>query len=142
MRKIYSIFIFSLFLVFSFESNAQCDELTNACAKNFGNDFISDGQAYKSYLAGDQQAEYRTTFFEGITYRITGCSGSTDQSLLFEIYDLERNLLYSNKNFNNAAYWDLEIKNTIDCIIVTSLDPTKIDSGCGVLLIGFKRKKK
>lgn len=121
-------------------AKAQCDSLVKKCSRNITSEYISDGQSYKSFLQADQEAEYKLTLFEGTTYRFAGCSGSTDRNLIFTLLDLEGNLLFTNRDYDIAPYWDFEIKNTIDCKMTLSLDPKKIESGCGVVLIGFKKK--
>jgi hypothetical protein len=59
--------------------------------------------------------------------------------VIFNVYDQERNLLFSNKDFENAPYWDFKIDNTLDCYVEAYLDIDKKVSGCLVLLIGFNK---
>jgi hypothetical protein len=79
------------------------------------------------------------SLFGGNTYRIAAGSGEKDNNLIFRIYDKEKNLLYSNSDYSNAAYWDFVVESTIDCTIEAQLDLNKVDSGCAVLLVGFKQ---
>ncbi len=126
---------------FVFSSNnsfAQCDTIASICEKNISSEYISDGQLYRALLYDDNIAEFHTTFFGGSTYRIAACSGLTDGNLIFNVLDQDRNLLFTNGEFNNAPYWDFKVTSTIDCIIEAQLDLTKSESGCAVLLIGFK----
>lgn len=118
---------------------AQCDTIATLCEKNISAQYIPDGQFYRALLREDEMAEFDLTLFGGTTYRVAACSGTTDGNLVFSVYDKERNLLYSNKEFNNDPYWDLAVANTLDVIINAELDPAKANSGCAVLLIGFKR---
>jgi hypothetical protein len=86
-------------------------------------------------------AEFHTTFFGETTYRLAACSGKTDGNLIFNIYDQDRHLLFTNKNYANAPYWDFKVKNTLECTIEAQLDANKnAGSGCAVILIGFKQK--
>ena len=122
----------------------QCDTIATLCERNFEEKFVSDGQSYRALLLGEQNAEFYSTFYGGSTYRITGCTGLSNGNLEFSLYDEERNLLFSNKNFStdefrNAPYWDFEIKSTINCIIEAKLNGDNMASGCAVLLIGFKQ---
>ncbi|MFT5922109.1 MAG: hypothetical protein ACJAU0_002659 [Flavobacteriales bacterium] len=100
---------------------------------------MSDGQFYRALLYNDQVAEFETTLFGGNTYRIAACSGEDDGNLIFRLYDQERNLLFSNAEFSNAPYWDFVVENSMNCTIEAQLDLNKQDSGCAVLLIGFKQ---
>lgn len=119
---------------------AQCDTIAKVCDRNITDEYISDGQEYRTLLLSDDLAEFQATFYGGSTYRIAACSGLTDGNLNITVLDRERNVLYSNKEFENAPYWDLKFVSTIDCIIEASLNGDAV-SGCAVLLIGFKQKK-
>ena len=145
MKKILaSTLLVALFLVGNpFKASAQCDTIASVCAKHIISSFISDGQQYRSLLLNpDETAEFKTTFFGETVYRLAACSGLTDGNLIFNIYDQERNLLFTNKDFKNAPYWDFNVKSTVDVTIEAKLDPTNSGSGCAVLLIGFKQGKK
>ena len=103
--------------------------------------FISDGQVYRAFLDEDQAAEFEVTLYGGSTYRIASSAGIDDNYLIFEIYDHERNLLYTNIDYNNAPYWDFKVESTIDCVIEAKLDMNKKLSGCAIMMIGFEKKK-
>ena len=140
MKKI--LIASSLFLFFVTGINAQCDTIASMCARHITSTFISDGQQYRSLLLNSEEyAEFHTTFFGETTYRIAACSGTSDGNLIFNIYDQNRTLLFSNKNQKNAPYWDFRIKSTLETIIEARLDSNKNPgSGCAVILIGFKQK--
>ncbi|MCB9188068.1 MAG: hypothetical protein H6599_02180 [Flavobacteriales bacterium] len=101
--------------------------------------FISDGQVYRAFLDEDQTAEFEVTFYGNSTYRIATSAGNADEYVIFEIYDQDRNLLFSNYDYANAPYWDFEIDNTIDCTIEVKLDMNKKLSGCVRMMIGFEK---
>ena len=119
------------------------DTVANACAKHLESQFISDGQQYKALLMNtDETAEFHTTLYGGSIYRIAACSGLSDGNLVFSVYDTERNLLYTNKDYKNAPWWDFKINNTLDCIIEAKLNgEAGASSGRAVILIGFKQQK-
>lgn len=119
------------------------DTVANACARHLERQFISDGQQYRALLMNtDETAEFHTTLYGGSIYRIAACSGLSDGNLIFSVFDSERNLLYSNKDFKNAPYWDFKISNTLDCIIEAKLNGVGgQNSGRAVVLIGFKQQK-
>lgn len=123
-------------------AQAQCDSIASLCSKHIIAQFISDGQSYRSLLLNSEEnAEFHTTFFGETTYRLAACSGKTDGNLIFNIYDQDRHLLFTNKNYANAPYWDFKVKSTLECTIEAQLDPNKnAGSGCAVILIGFKQK--
>lgn len=132
-----------LFLIITFaginSASAQCDTIANTCVKHLTDKFISDGQQYRSLLLNNQEtAEFHSTFYGGTVYRIAACSGLSDGNLVFNIYDSERNLLFTNSDYKNSPYWDFKINSTLDCIIEAKLDASNKGSGCAVILIGFK----
>ena len=138
-------FLAVFFLTFSFLStqlSGQCDSIANRCSRHIISSFISDGQQYRSLLLNSEEyAEFHTTFFGETTYRIAACSGTSDGNLIFNIYEKDRRLLFSNRTQKNAPYWDFKVKSTVETIIEAQLDAHKsAGSGCAVILIGFKQK--
>jgi hypothetical protein len=121
---------------------AQCDTIAYFCGKHIISSFVSDGQQYRALLLNSEEmAEFHTTFFGETTYRIAACSGTSDGNLIFNIYDQDRNLLFTNRTHRNAPYWDFKVKSTLETIIEAQLDANRNPgSGCAVILIGFKQK--
>lgn len=138
------VFILSFVAATSFlnKATAQCDTIANICAKHIIASFISDGQQYRALLLNSEEtAEFHSTFFGETTYRIAACSGTSDGNLIFNIYDQDRNLLFTNRKQKNAPYWDFKVKSTLETIIEAQLDANRNPgSGCAVILIGFKQK--
>ncbi len=142
MNKV-KITLIALFMAFgACQLNAQCDTIANICAKHIISAFISDGQQYRALLLNSEEtAEFHTTFFGETTYRIAACSGTSDGNLIFNIYDQDRHLLFTNRNQKNAPFWDFRVKATLETTIEAQLDVNKNPgSGCAVILIGFKQK--
>lgn len=121
---------------------AQCDSIASLCSKHIIAQFISDGQSYRSLLLNSEEtAEFHTTFFGETTYRLAACSGKSDGNLIFSISDQDGHILFTNKNFANAPFWDFKVKSTLECTINAQIDASKnAGSGCAVILIGFKQK--
>jgi len=135
MRIILTSIFFSLLAI---SGSAQCDTIAKACFPHISDQYISDGQLYRALLYDDQVAEFSTTFYGGSTYRLAGCSGFEDGNLIFSVFDEKRNLLFTSSEYNNTPYWDFEITSTMQVIIEAQLDMNKLNSGCAVLLLGFK----
>ena len=142
MKKLIFTLVFSIGITAFSSLRSQCDTIANRCAKHIISSFISDGQQYRSLLLNSEEyAEFHTTFFGETTYRIAACSGTSDGNLIFNIYDQERHLLFSNRDQRNAPYWDFKVKATLETIIEAQLDVTRnAGSGCAVILIGFKQR--
>ena len=141
MIKRYTVIVL-IFCCFVNRLDAQCDTIASICSKHITSSFISDGQQYRSLLLNTEEyAEFHTTFFGETTYRIAACSGTSDGNLIFNVYDEDRHLLFTNRNNHNAPYWDFKVKSTVETIIEAQLDSGKNrGSGCAVILIGFKQK--
>lgn len=142
MKKLYTVLVIAFTSLFATNTSAQCDTIANICTKHIISSYISDGQQYRALLLNSEEtAEFRTTFFGETIYRIAACSGTSDGNLIFNIYDQDRHLLFTNKNQKNAPYWDFKVKSTLETIIEGQLDANKNPgSGCAVILIGFKQK--
>lgn len=142
MRKLTILVIFFSVLTFSNAQAQTCDsivKITESYLKQDNKLFVSDGQVYKAFLDENQAAEFYTTLYGGTTYRIAASAGNKDNFIIFNVYDKDRNLIFSNKEYKNAPYWDFKVVNTIECFVEAKLDLDKKVSGCAVLLIGFKR---
>lgn len=138
MRRILLPLLLTI-VVGAVKAQSICGPIADRCEKHISEAYIPDGQFYRALLQGDDLAEFGLTLFGGTTYRVAACSGESDGILLFNVYDKERNLLFSNASHGNAPYWDLAVANTIDVTIEASLDASKAGSGCAVMLIGFKK---
>jgi hypothetical protein len=134
--KIRYIFLIAFLAIGNF-AFSQCNEVALESQQYFGNDFISDGQTYRALLFEDQVAEFTTLFFGGATYRISANTG-TDKGIVFNVLDQNRNILFSSADHEKSAYWDFAVESTLNCTIEAQLDPAVQNSGCAVILIGFK----
>lgn len=128
-------------------SNAQemCAGTAKLCAAHIVPPFVSDGQTYRAFILAGQEAEFHATFFAGTTYRLAGATGETEGNLIYSIYAVDptitdRPLLFSSAQHNNSPYWDFKVNTTVEVAIVATLNPSyNKESGCAVLLIGFKQ---
>ena len=139
MRKLFG-FIFPLLFISALKTNAQCDTIANFCHQNnFTVEYVSDGQNYRAFLFGDQEAEFESTFFGGVTYRIAACTGFSQGDLIFNVKDQENNILFDSMEQQNSPYWDFKVESTIKVKISAKLDDLENTSGCATILIGFKQ---
>lgn len=139
MNKTGYILSFLLFILVGATGYAQCDSTAAHADAYLTKHFVSDGQSYRALLFDDQIAEFSTTFYGGSTYRIIGFAGDNSEQLHFSLFDTEGNELFTNKEHNNAPYWDFKFKGTMEGRIEAKLDLSKQNSACAVLLIGFER---
>lgn len=147
MKKQLFVFACIVACMFGFgrTANAQCDSTLKICTSHIVPPFVSDGQTYRALIMSGQIAEFHATFFAGSTYRIAAASGMTEGNLIFSIYSYdpntgERQLIFSNSQHNDAPYWDFRAMTTVEVIIEAGLNPASgRDSGCAVMMIGFKQ---
>lgn len=138
------LIISTLFIGLAGFTRAQdCERIVSNCEallrqNTKGGEFISDGQVYTAFL-DREKAEFKTTFFGGTTYRIAASAGSKENFVVFTIRDPQGNILFSNRNYKNAPYWDFKVIETLPVTIETELDADLKVTGCAVMLIGFKR---
>ena len=140
------LILFSAIVFSTLGAQAQeCDSLVNVCYKYLatkttnGRGYISDGQVYQAFVDAEQSAEFKVTLYGKSWYRIATSAGIKDNYVIFNVYDQERNLLFSNADYDNEPYWDFFIDNTLDVYVEAYLDIDKKVSGCLVLLIGFNK---
>ena len=138
--------IFFILILTSFFNDVlgqDCEQIVSNCEsllnKNTsGAKFVSDGQVYSAFL-NREKAEFKTTFFGGSVYRIAASAGSDENYVIFTVKDVNGNILFSNRNYKNAPYWDFDIRETLEVAIETELDLDLKVTGCAVMLIGFKK---
>ncbi|MGB4536556.1 MAG: hypothetical protein WBI34_10360, partial [Tenuifilaceae bacterium] len=72
------------------------------------------------------------------TYRIVACTNVRRGNLVFSVFDTEKNLLFTNANYDNSPYWDFRFASTVTCIIRVNVKSTTFVPGYVMLLIGYK----
>jgi hypothetical protein len=98
-------------------------DLELECAKtNSDPSYLSDARDYRAMLSGNQTAQFSSVFYAGNTYRIAACT-DIGAPLSFTVKDHVGNVLFTNKEHENAPFWDLEFPATINCEIFIQLPP-------------------
>jgi hypothetical protein len=107
------------------------------CKQHLKSPFVSNGQPLRAFLTGNEIAEFHTTFLDGSIYRLIACSAD-NTPIIFSLYDTDRNLLFTNDDYNKTNMWDFKIAGSVECIIEAKLDPQVATSGMALMYIGFK----
>jgi len=131
------LFIAILAIISPLKLNSQEDVLFSDCISQLKSPYVASGQPFRAFLTGDEVAEFHTTFFSGSIYRVVACSHQ-DNNIIFSIYDKNRNLLFSNEQYETAGSWDFKIEGSVECIVEARLNPQQSTSGIAMLMIGFK----
>jgi hypothetical protein len=139
MKKVFAVSLASIlfFALFPSRLNSQDEEFAKYCAEDLKAPFINTGQPMKAFLTGDEVAEFHTTLYDGNVYRIITCS-KQQENIQFSVYDKNRNLIFSNQEYNLVNFWDFRMEGSMECIIEARLNPKKATSGIALLMIGFK----
>jgi len=136
------LFIALSLLSISAFAQQNCENIVKECeallSKDSNIDFVSDGQVYTVFL-DREKAEFKTTFYGGTTYRLAASAGSDDDYVIYTIRDPEGQILFSNKHYKNAPFWDFKIHETLPVTIEAELDPDMKNTGCVVMMIGFQK---
>jgi hypothetical protein len=127
-----------LFLVIGGIANAQVEQIEDRVRGYLDKTYISDGQIYRVMLNYEEEGEFDVTLFAGTQYRIALSSTLSQSSLAFTVLDPERNVLFTNSDFDNTPFWDLIFTSTIDCKIQVKIDDKQKRSGIAVMMIGYK----
>jgi hypothetical protein len=128
---------FCLTLLMPSGINSQEDQLVKDCLTSLKSPYIAGDNSLKALLTGEEVAEFRTTLFNGNTYRIVLCSHQ-EGLIEFSLYDTNRNLLYTNSEYGGTGSWDFKMEGSMECIIEARLNNEIAESGMAMLLIGFK----
>ncbi len=137
LKNILTTLLVLVALVVPTQLNSQVEEIESTCKSNFEYPFIVTGKPFRALLTGDEITEFKATLFSSTTYRIAVASKEPNM-VIFSIYDMERNLLFTNEDFDNAPYWDFVVDGYLDCLIEAKLDNSVATSGFAIVLTGLK----
>jgi len=128
MRTVIYIFLISL-LTHRLWSQDECE-------KSITLGYIPLEQNYKMPLKDN--TTFNVTFYDNYIYRVAFCSKHKD-SFYWTLYDMNDNVLFSNKYYNNAIYWDFTFQNTIECkVVIETKDKSPPLNSHINLFIGYK----
>jgi len=137
MKSNYFLIIFFC-ISFSFAANAQNKNQISICETFFNESYISDGQYNNTIIKKGESKSINITLLGGNTYRIAVC-GEKSKKIHYTLKDQKGNILFSNKEFEYAPYWDFEIKQTLECNLIMYNDDTTISNDKTILIIGYKK---
>jgi hypothetical protein len=147
MRLIRSIPILAIFVfALSGSADAQCKAFAkNKCLPELQN-YTHDGNYHAAVLVEGEEAELYKTFYSDMDYRVAIIGEGSLPAVEFKVMDINKNVLYSNREHNNATTWDFKLQSSQQLKIVVKVSslnkpgetPT---SGCVAIMFGFKVKK-
>lgn len=138
--KIAFLVFFSVAL--SSNANAQCNGFTKKKCMPTLAPYIHNGQLNSTTLMAGETAELLMTFYSGQDYRISVCGQDQLGKVQFNLLDVNKKLLFSNKDHSLATTWDFNVKSTQQIIVEVIIPEVKsalAPSGCVAVLVGFKQ---
>lgn len=148
MNKIsrFALLVTVIFLAFSsVEANAQCKGFAkNICKDELGS-FTHDGNYHAAILTEGEEAELYKTFYSDQEYRVAICGSENLPNIEFKVLDVNKNVLYSNKDAEYGKTWDFKLESSqqLKLIVkVTTFEQASDTpaSGCVAIMFGFKIK--
>ena len=124
-------------------SNAQCKSFTKKNCLDALDPYVFDGQLNSAILTEGDVAELLLTLYGGQSYRILICGQDILGQIEFNLYDTNRNLIYSNKDHDFVNHWDFKSNSTQQLIVQVIIPKQEssddmLHNGCVSILKGFK----
>lgn len=147
MKLIRTIPILAIFaFAFCGAVDGQCKLFAkNKCLPELDN-YTHDGNYHAAVLVEGEEAELYKTFYSDMEYRVAIKGENSLQVVEFKVMDINKNVLYSNKDHDNATTWDFKLQSSQQLKIVVKVASfSKAGdtpaSGCVAIMFGFKVKK-
>lgn len=147
MRLIKTIPIIAIFVfAFSGSVDAQCKAFAKKeCFPKLEN-YTHDGNYHAAVLVEGEEAELYKTFYSDMEYRVAIVGESKLPAVEFKIMDINKNVLYTNKDHEFASTWDFKLQSSQQLKIVVKVSSFNKAgdtpaSGCVAIMFGFKMNK-
>jgi len=147
MKKVISTIFFVSVLLFAFSSqaSAQCKGFAKKICKEELGPYTHDGNYHAAILTEGEEAELYKTFYSDQEYRLAICGNNNLPPIEFKILDNNKNVLYSNKDYDYAKTWDFKLESSQQLKLVVKVTTFEEEadapaSGCVAILFGFKIK--
>lgn len=147
MRLIKTIPLIAI-LVFAFSGSvdAQCKAFAKKECFPELQPYTHDGNYHAAVLVEGEEAELYKTFYSDMEYRVAIVGESKLPAVEFKIMDINKNVLYSNKDHEFASTWDFKLQSSQQLKIVVKVSSFNKAgdtpaSGCVAIMFGFKMNK-
>ncbi|MDY0199862.1 MAG: hypothetical protein WC951_04525 [Bacteroidales bacterium] len=144
MRSFIIILLTSALAFSSFTGSAQCKSFAKKVCRLELKPYIHDGNYNAAILSEGEDAELFKTFYAGQQYRIAVCGSEPLYSIEFQVMDVDRTVLYSNKSNGYKPTWDFKVEGTQQLIIMVKVNENastsaeEVKSGCVAIMFGLK----
>jgi hypothetical protein len=147
MRLIKTIPLLALFVfAFSGSLDAQCKAFAKKECLPQLSPYIHDGNYHAAVLVEGEEAELYKTFYSDMEYRLSIVGEDKLPAIEFMVLDVNKNVLYSNKDKDYASTWDFKLQASQQLKIIVKVSSFNKPgdapaSGCVAIMFGFKLKK-
>ena len=145
MKKLYIITLLLFTLMISpLDGRSQCKHFAKQVCKKELTPFTHNGNYNAAILTEGETAEVYKTFYANQNYRIYICESSVIPKIHFQVLDVNRNVIYDNKNEDFKTKWDFVPESSQQLIISLEVGNSQKDSkdpvsGCVSVMIGVKK---
>ena len=122
-------------------ADAQCKGFARRICKLDLENFIHDGNYHAAVLTEGEEAELYKTFYSDHNYRIAICGSDVLPDIEFKVMDIQRNVLYTNRNNGYKTTWDFRLESSqqlmISLTVLRGNPGEEPSSGCVAILFGL-----
>lgn len=144
LLKIAAVLI-PIFIASGLNANGQCKAFAKrTCLPELGS-YTHDGNYHATVLSEGEEAELFKTFYSDMEYRLSVCGDEGLPPVEFVVLDVNKNILYSNKEAGGANTWDFKLQSSQQLRIIIKVGSSGAQggtpaSGCVSIMFGFKIK--
>lgn len=143
MRSVIIILLTSALAFTSFNGMAQCKNFAKKVCRLELKPYTHDGNYNAAILNEGEEAELFKTFYAGQEYRIAVCGSESLCNVEFQVMDVDRTVLYTNKTNGYKPTWDFKVEATQQLIILVKVcersdTSQEVESGCVAIMFGLK----
>jgi len=144
-RTIPALLLLAALFAVNYTTYAQCKGFAKKICKQELTPYIHDGNYHAAILTEGEEAELYKTFYSGQNYRISVCGAEPLTKIEFQIVDGYKNILYDNREHDNAMSWDFKLESSQQLKIIIKVPVSNKQaeypfSSCVAIMFGFKEK--
>ena len=142
MRRLLAYIFFAAIIAGLPENaDAQCKGFARRICKLDLENFIHDGNYHAAVLTEGEEAELYKTFYSDHNYRIAICGSDVLPDIEFKVMDIQRNVIYTNRNNGYKTTWDFRLESSqqlmISLTVMRGNPGEEPASGCVAILFGL-----
>lgn len=142
MRRLLAyIFLAAIIAGLPGNADAQCKGFARRICKLDLENFIHDGNYHAAVLTEGEEAELYKTFYSDHNYRIAICGSDVLPDIEFKVMDIQRNVIYTNRNNGYKTTWDFRLESSqqlmISLTVMRGNPGEEPASGCVAILFGL-----